>query len=79
MARSPASGYRFIGAMEGAGVLPVLTGRTEIPSLPLDPVAQIEPVISSQTSRVKPVESDRSSQTSESDGRVRPSRVVRIA
>ena len=65
LARSLASGYSFIGAMEGAGVLPVLTGkRRAIPSLSPDPVAQIEPAISSQTS--------------ESEGRGRPYRVVRI-
>lgn len=54
-ARSLASGCSFIGAHEGTGVLPVLTGSGgTLIAAPGYPTAQIEPAISSQT-----VESDR--------------------
>jgi hypothetical protein len=47
-ARSLASGYSFVGAHAGAGVLPVLTGNRGQPVATLDPAAQIEPAISSR-------------------------------
>lgn len=48
-ARSLASGYRFVGSNEDAGVPPALTGSDGTPVAALDPTAQIEPAMSSQT------------------------------
>lgn len=53
LARSPASGYSFIGEHEGAGVLPVLTGNGGTLVGTPDPAAQIEPAMSSQTASRK--------------------------